>query len=61
MDALPPFTWSEALTNWQFAPIVTTGVVIAAWLYAWGMIRVRRRHPARPWPLGIAVAGRLGG
>jgi len=60
MDALPPFTWSEALTNWQFAPIVTTGVVLAAGLYAWGMIRVRRRHPARPWPLLRGVAFLLG-
>jgi putative copper resistance protein D len=60
MDALPPFTWSEALTTWQFAPIVTTGVVIAAGLYAWGMIRVRRRHPARPWPLGRGLAFLLG-
>jgi putative copper resistance protein D len=60
MDALPPFTLSEALTNWQFAPIVTAGVVLAAGLYAWGMVRVRRRHPARPWPLGRAVAFLLG-
>jgi putative copper resistance protein D len=60
MDALPPFTWSEALTNWEFAPIVTAGVVIAAGLYAWGMIRVRRRHPARPWPLWRGLAFLLG-
>jgi cytochrome c oxidase assembly factor CtaG len=60
MDALPPFTWSEALTNWQFAPIVTSGVVIAAGLYAWGMIRVHRRHPARPWPIWRGMAFLLG-
>ena len=60
MDALPPFTWSEALTNWQFAPIVTAGVVIAAGLYAWGMIRVRHRHPARPWPVWRGGAFLLG-
>jgi cytochrome c oxidase assembly factor CtaG len=60
MDALPPFTLSEALTNWQFAPIVTAGVVIAAGLYAWGAVRVRRRHPARPWPLWRALMFLLG-
>ena len=60
MDALPPFSWSEALTNWQFAPIVTAGVVIVAGLYAWGMVRVRRRHPARPWPLWRGLIFLLG-
>jgi putative copper resistance protein D len=60
MDALPPFTLSEALTNWQFAPIVTAGAVLAAGLYAWGMVRVRRRHPARPWPLWRGLVFLLG-
>jgi putative copper resistance protein D len=60
MDTLPPFTWSEALTNWQFAPIVTAGTVLAAGLYLWGMARVRRRHPARPWPLWRGLMFLLG-
>jgi cytochrome c oxidase assembly factor CtaG len=60
MDALPPFTWSEALTNWQFAPIVTAGTVLVAGLYLWGVIRVRRRHPARPWPLWRTLVFLLG-
>jgi putative copper resistance protein D len=47
---LPPFGWSAVLTQWQFAPIVTAFVVISAVLYGWGVIRVARRHPARPWP-----------
>jgi putative copper resistance protein D len=62
MDALPPFTGSEALTNWQFAPVVTAGALLAAGLYAWGMVRVRHRHPARPWPLwrgGVFLLGLL--
>ena len=25
--------------------------MVAAGLYLWGVLRVRRRHPARPWPL----------
>jgi cytochrome c oxidase assembly factor CtaG len=47
---LPPFGWSAALTQWQFAPIVTVLVVVFAALYLWGVVRVARRHPARPWP-----------
>jgi len=48
---LPPFGLSAAATQWQFAPIVTGFAVIAVGLYSWGVIRVARRHPARPWPV----------
>ncbi len=48
---LPPFGWQSALTQWQSAPVVTVSVAAAAGLYLWGVIRVARRHPARPWPL----------
>jgi cytochrome c oxidase assembly factor CtaG len=48
---LPPFGWEPAISRWQFAPVVTGFVVIAAALYLWGTARVARRHPARPWPL----------
>jgi cytochrome c oxidase assembly factor CtaG len=48
--ALPPISLAEIVGLWQFAPIVTAFVVIAAGLYLWGAFRVRRRHPARPWP-----------
>jgi len=54
-DELPPFSWTEALTNWQFAPVVTAGVAILAALYLWGVVRVARRHPSRPWPLWRAA------
>jgi cytochrome c oxidase assembly factor CtaG len=47
---LPPFGLSAVVTQWQFAPIVTGFAVIAVGLYGWGVIRVARRHPARPWP-----------
>src|SRR6516162_3596823 len=50
-EALPPFSLAEALARWQFAPVVTAFVAVAAGLYLWGVLRVRRRHPARPWPL----------
>jgi cytochrome c oxidase assembly factor CtaG len=46
---LAPFGWSAVLTQWQFAPIVSASVAIAAGLYGWGVVRVARRHPARPW------------
>ena len=60
---LPPFGLSAVVTQWQFAPIVTGFAVIAVGLYGWGVIRVARRHPARPWPawraclfvVGVAV------
>jgi putative copper resistance protein D len=47
---LPPFSLSAALTQWQFAPVVTGFAVVAIGLYWWGVVRVGRRHPARPWP-----------
>src|SRR5271166_2898795 len=50
-EALPPFSLAEVASRWQFAPVVTGFVVVAAGLYLWGALRVRRRHPARPWPL----------
>jgi cytochrome c oxidase assembly factor CtaG len=57
---LPPFGWEPAVTRWQFAPVVTGFVLLAAGLYLWGARRVAKRHPARPWPLwrtGMFLAG----
>ena len=57
---LPPFGLVQVVTQWQFAPVVTGFVVVAAGLYLWGVLRVRRRHPARPWPLwrtGLFLGG----
>jgi cytochrome c oxidase assembly factor CtaG len=57
---LRPFGWQAAVTVWQFAPIVTAAVAILAALYLWGVLRVARRHPARPWPAwrtGMFFAG----
>ena len=47
---LPPFGLSAVLAHWQFAPIVTAATIVAAGLYGWGVVRVARRHPVRPWP-----------
>lgn len=52
---LPPFGLSAAVTQWQFAPVVTGVVAVSAVLYGWGVVRVARRHPARPWPLWRAA------
>jgi cytochrome c oxidase assembly factor CtaG len=56
---MPPFGWSAVITDWQFAPVVTGFTVVAA-AYLWGVLRVARRHPARPWPAwrtGMFLAG----
>ena len=47
---LPPFGLTAVFTQWQAAPVVIVSVAAAAALYLWGVIRVARRHPARPWP-----------
>jgi cytochrome c oxidase assembly factor CtaG len=47
---LPPFGLNAIVTIWQFAPIVTGLTAVAAVAYLWGVLRVARRHPARPWP-----------
>jgi len=57
---LPPFNWGEAATNWQFAPVVTVFTALLAVAYLWGVIRVRRRHPRRPWPLHRTIPFLLG-
>jgi cytochrome c oxidase assembly factor CtaG len=59
---LPPYGLPAAATQWQFAPVVTGVVAVLAALYGWGVIRVGRRHPARPWPrwrTGLFGAGLL--
>jgi cytochrome c oxidase assembly factor CtaG len=47
---LPAFGWQAVLTQWEFAPVVTVAVVATGAAYLWGVWRVARRHPARPWP-----------
>jgi putative copper resistance protein D len=57
---LPAFGWQAVVTRWEFAPVVTIAVAAAAVLYLWGAWRVRRRHPARPWPVwrtGLFLGG----
>ena len=57
---LPPVSVARIVTLWQFAPIVTAFAVLAIGLYLWGVYRVWRKHPARPWPwwrTGLFLAG----
>jgi cytochrome c oxidase assembly factor CtaG len=57
---LPPFGWRAVLTQWQPAPAVAVSVAALAVLYLWGVARVARQHPARPWPrwrTGVFLAG----
>jgi cytochrome c oxidase assembly factor CtaG len=49
-DSLPPLTGHTAFSQWEFAPVVTVGVALLAVLYLVGVLRVKRDHPARPWP-----------
>jgi putative copper resistance protein D len=55
-----PLTVGRALTTWQFAPVVSGLLILLAAGYLTGTWRVRRRHPARPWPLARTLAFFLG-
>jgi cytochrome c oxidase assembly factor CtaG len=50
-DDIPPLTTHTAFTQWEFAPVVSIGVVVVALAYVLGVVAVRRRHPLGPWPL----------
>ncbi len=47
---LPAFGLQAVFTQWEFAPVVTVAVALTGAAYLWGVRRVARRHPARPWP-----------
>jgi putative copper resistance protein D len=51
-----PLTLESALTTWQFAPMVSGLLAVLAAGYLAGVGRVRRRHPARPWPVSRSLA-----
>jgi putative copper resistance protein D len=50
-DPSAALTTHTALTTWVFAPVVSASVALLCALYLVGVVRVRRRHPANPWPL----------
>jgi putative copper resistance protein D len=51
-----PLTARSALTTWQFAPVVSSILILLAACYLLGVYRVGRRHPARPWPAGRTLS-----
>jgi cytochrome c oxidase assembly factor CtaG len=53
---MTPLTASTALTSWQFTPLVTAVLAALFALYLVCVARVRRRHPARPWPAQRTLA-----
>jgi len=55
-DPTVPLSTHTAVTEWEFAPVVTAIVAALALAYLVGMWRVRRAHPARPWPLLRALS-----
>jgi cytochrome c oxidase assembly factor CtaG len=55
-SVVPPLTAGTTFTRWELVPSITAGVVVAALLYLAGVWRVRRDHPARPWPLLPALS-----
>lgn len=56
----PPLDLRTLFTVWEFSPLVTALVVVAAVAYLFGMWRVRRDHPSRPWPLPRAASFFIG-
>jgi cytochrome c oxidase assembly factor CtaG len=54
-----PLTWHSAITAWQFAPLVSSGLIMAAVGYLLGAAR-SRRGGGRPWPAGRTLAFLLG-
>jgi putative copper resistance protein D len=46
----------DALSSWQFAPVVSALLAVLAACYLAGVWRVWHRHPARPWPPARTLA-----
>jgi cytochrome c oxidase assembly factor CtaG len=55
-DTMPPLDGHAVLTSWQLPLAPTAGLIAAALLYLWAVHRIRRRHPARPWPVRSTAA-----
>ncbi len=57
---LAPLTASDALTSWQFAPLVSALLMLLAAAYLSAVWRAGRWHPARSWPARRTLAFLLG-
>ena len=49
-DQLPPLGVHQLVTRWEFTPWPDLALAITLVVYLWGMWRVARAHPTRPWP-----------
>src|SRR5665213_1279708 len=49
-DPLGPLGVHQFVTRWQFTPWLDLVLAVTVAAYLWGMLRVARAHPARPWP-----------
>jgi putative copper resistance protein D len=59
---LPALYGWRFVTLWQLDAVALVSLTPVAGAYAWGVHRVRRRHPGRPWPWrrSLAFAAGLG-
>jgi cytochrome c oxidase assembly factor CtaG len=53
-EALPRFTLARVFTEWDLVSWATLGILVAAGLYAWGVLRMRQRGDR--WPVGRSLA-----
>jgi cytochrome c oxidase assembly factor CtaG len=53
-EALPRFTLGRVFTEWELISWATLAIVLTAGLYAWGVVRMRRRGDH--WPVGRTLA-----
>ncbi len=53
---LVPLTWARAVGTWEFRPGTTAVLAIVAAAYLAATVRLYRRHPSRPWPIGRTIS-----
>ncbi len=54
--AVPEPTPLDAIADWTFDPSIQVPAFLAAALYVWAVLRVRREHPGNPVPISRLVA-----
>jgi putative membrane protein len=56
LTAVPEPTPLDAIADWSFDPSIQVPALLAAALYLWAVLRVRREHPGNPVPLSRLVS-----
>ena len=54
--AVPVPTALDAIADWSFDPSIQVPAFLAAALYVWAVLRVRREHPGNPVPVSRLVS-----